>query len=105
MNYIKNVEKKTSICYCVKRKIIRRQIEYRMSLEVKDGVKSLDGFTVQTERVDDVPLLIGAMEKIGLHQVIDNHIPWHWKQRDLSWGWTAVIWLAYIMTEGDHRKV
>jgi transposase len=23
----------------------------------------------------------------------------------VSWGWTAVIWLAYILTEGDHRKV
>src|SRR5436309_2740597 len=23
----------------------------------------------------------------------------------VSWGWTAVIWLAYIVTEGDHRKV
>ena len=45
-----------------------------MSLEVKEGVKSLDGLTVQTERVDDVPLLIGAMVKIGLHQVIDNHL-------------------------------
>src|SRR3989475_11359929 len=28
----------------------------------------------------------------------------HWKQRRLSWGWTVVIWLAYILTEGDHRK-
>src|SRR5262249_35078944 len=28
-----------------------------------------------------------------------------WTQRGLSWGWTAVIWLAYIVTEGDHRKV
>lgn len=74
-------------------------------MAVKDGVKSLEGFTLQTERVDDIPLLISAMEKIGLHQVIDNHIPWHWQQRNLSWGWTAVIWLAYIMTEGDHRKV
>ena len=27
------------------------------------------------------------------------------EQRGLSWGWTAVIWLAYILTEGDHRKV
>jgi hypothetical protein len=23
----------------------------------------------------------------------------------LSWGWTAVSWLASIVTEGDHRKV
>jgi transposase len=36
---------------------------------------------------------------------LDRHIPRHWTQRGLSWGWTAVIWLAYIVTEGDHRKV
>jgi transposase len=58
-----------------------------------------------TERVDDVALLIGQMIKMGLPEVLDRHIPRHWTQRGLSWGWTAVIWLAYIVTEGDHRKV
>ena len=58
-----------------------------------------------TERVDDVALLIGQMVKMGLPEVLDRHIPHHWTQRGLSWGWTAVIWLAYIVTEGDHRKV
>ena len=58
-----------------------------------------------TERVDDVALLIGQMLKMGLPEVLDRHIPRHWTQRGLSWGWTAVIWLAYILTEGDHRKV
>jgi transposase len=58
-----------------------------------------------TERVDDVALLIGQMVKMGLPEVLDRHIPRHWRQRGLSWGWTAVIWLAYILTEGDHRKV
>ena len=58
-----------------------------------------------TERVDDVALLIGQMVKMGLPEVLDRHIPRHWPQRGLSWGWTAVIWLAYIVTEGDHRKV
>src|SRR5919108_299835 len=58
-----------------------------------------------TERVDDVALLIGQMVKMGLPEVLDRHIPRHWTQRRLSWGWTAVIWLAYIVTEGDHRKV
>jgi transposase len=58
-----------------------------------------------TERVDDVALLIGLMKKIGLQEVFDNHIPKHWKQRNLSWGWTAVIWLSYIMSFGSHRKV
>ncbi len=58
-----------------------------------------------TERVDDVALLIGQMVKMGFVEVLDRHIPRHWKQRRVSWGWTAVIWLAYILTEGDHRKV
>src|SRR5260221_1382435 len=58
-----------------------------------------------TERVDDVALLIGPMVKMGLPEVLDRHIPRHWRQRGLSWGGTAVIWLAYILTEGDHRKV
>ena len=58
-----------------------------------------------TERVDDVALLIGQMVTMGLPEVLDRHIPRHWTQRGLSWGWTAVIWLAYIVTAGDHRKV
>jgi transposase len=58
-----------------------------------------------TERVDDVALLIGQMVKMGLPEILDRHIPRHWTQRGRSWGWTAVIWLAYILTEGDHRKV
>ena len=58
-----------------------------------------------TERVDDLALLIGQMVKMGLPEVLDRHIPRHGTQRGLSWGWTAVIWLAYIVTEGDHRKV
>jgi len=60
---------------------------------------------MSTERFDDVGLLIGQMVKMGLPEVLDRHIPRHWTQRGLSWGWTAVIWLASIVTEGDHRKV
>ena len=58
-----------------------------------------------TERVDDVALLIGQMVKMGLPEIFDRHIPHHWTQRELSWGWTAVIWLVYILTEGAHRNV
>ena len=58
-----------------------------------------------TERVDDVALLIGQMVKMGFVEVLDRHIPRHGTQRGLSWGWTAVIWLASIVTEGDHRNV
>ena len=58
-----------------------------------------------TERVDDVALLIGQMVKMGCVEVLDRPIPRHWQQRGISWGWTAVSWLAYILTAGAHRKV
>jgi len=64
-----------------------------------------DKLQIITERVDDVPLLIAQMVRMGIPKIIDRHIPRHGNQRDLSWGWTTVIWMAYILTEGDHRKV
>ncbi len=67
--------------------------------------KKVKKINVTAERVDDIPLLIKAMVKMGIQEAIDQHIPVQKNQRDLSWGWTAVIWLAYMLSEGDHRKV
>src|SRR4029450_13789358 len=79
-----------------------------MRVQLAQQVQELVGtseLVIITERVDDVALLIGHMVKMGFVEVLDRHIPRHWQQRALSWGWTAVIWLASILTEGDHRKV
>jgi transposase len=76
----------------------------QLAQQAKDILGQSD-LVMITERVDDVALLIGQMVTMGLPKVLDRHIPRHWTQRGLSWGWTAVIWLAYIVTEGDHRKV
>src|SRR6266536_3189276 len=79
-----------------------------MRMQLSQQAEALLGqseLVIITERVDDVALLIGQMITMGLPEVLDRHIPHHWKQRGLSWGWTAVIWLAHILTEGDHRKV
>src|SRR6266516_8154601 len=79
-----------------------------MRVELSQQVTEILGqseLVIITERVDDVALLIGQMITMGLPEVLDRPIPRHWKQRGLSWGWTAVIWLAHILTEGDHRKV
>ncbi len=60
---------------------------------------------ITNEQINDVPLLLGIMIQMGLQKVLDSHIPTHGNQRKLSWGWTAVIWSAYILAVGDHRKV
>ncbi|HIE02865.1 MAG TPA: hypothetical protein EYP59_21720 [Thiotrichaceae bacterium] len=64
-----------------------------------------EALVVVTVRFDDIALLIGLLFKMGLPEVLDNHIPSDFQQRDLSWGWTIVIWLAYISRYGDHRKI
>ena len=79
-----------------------RRVQLAQQVQELVGTSEL---VIITERVDDVALLIGHMVKMGFVEVLDRHIPRHWQQRALSWGWTAVIWLAYILTEGDHRKV
>ena len=61
--------------------------------------------TVITERIDDVVLLLHVMIKMGLPELLNDHLPRHWKQEGLDWGWVIVVWLAYILSEGDHRKV
>src|SRR3970040_2656630 len=61
--------------------------------------------TITTERVDDFVLLIEMMVRLGLPEILDRHIPRHWLQEGLSWGWVATIWLAHILSQGDHRKL
>lgn len=60
---------------------------------------------VTTERVDDVILLLQVMINMGLPDLLNQYLPRHWNQKGLDLGWVAVIWLSYIMSQGDHRKV
>jgi transposase len=79
-----------------------------MRVQLAQQVQELVGtsdLVIITERVDAVALLIGHMVKMGFVEVLDRHLPRHWQQRARSWGWTAVIWLASSLTEGEHRQV
>jgi len=59
--------------------------------------------TIQNERVDDVPLLLAQLERMGVAALLDAHFPAHGNRRELSLGWVGVIWLAHILSRADHR--
>jgi transposase len=59
--------------------------------------------TVITERVDDIPILVAHMSKMGLPAMLDEHFPVHGNWQGPSLGWTTTVWLAHILSEGDHR--
>ena len=56
------------------------------------------------ERVDDIPLLIGLAQRLRLPEIIDKQIGNHGHHQGLSNGHLTIVWLAYILSEGDHRK-
>ncbi len=58
---------------------------------------------VTNERADDIPLLLAQMERMGAPSLLDEHFPTHGNWQGLSLGWTATVWLAHILSEGDHR--
>jgi transposase len=58
---------------------------------------------IQNERVDDIPLLVGQQQKMGMAEVIDAIIDPHWRRQGLSVGQTIVGWLAFILSRSDHR--
>lgn len=58
---------------------------------------------IQNERVDDIPLLIGQQQKMGMGEVIDSNITPHWRRGGLSVGQTIMVWLSFILSESDHR--
>src|SRR5216684_85630 len=58
-----------------------------------------------TERVDDIPLLLEQMQRMGLPSLLDDHFPTHGNWQGLSLGWVATIWLSSILSRGDHRLV
>src|SRR5437764_2713496 len=60
---------------------------------------------ITSERIDDFVVLLALMQQMDLPGILDRQLPRHWLQQGLSWGWTASIWLAHIISQGDHRKL
>src|SRR6267143_649722 len=61
--------------------------------------------SIITERVDDVPLLLAQMERMGLAALLAAHFPTHGNWQGLTFGRVATIWLSSILSRGDHRLV
>lgn len=59
--------------------------------------------SVISERVDDIPLLIEQMRHMQLSSLLDKHFAPHGNWRGLTAGELSVLWLTYILSEGDHR--
>lgn len=63
----------------------------------------IDVFNVINERVDDVPLIIEVCKQLKLDQIVEKHLETHGLQQGIGNGNLTLGWLAYIISEADHR--
>lgn len=54
------------------------------------------------ERVDDIPVIYGMLEQMGIQSIIDNVIKPHGNWIGLSPGGVITLWLTHIMSEKNH---
>jgi transposase len=60
---------------------------------------------ILTERVDDMPLLLAQMDRMGLATLLDAHVPTHGNWQVLPLGRVMTLWLSSMLSRGDHRLV
>jgi hypothetical protein len=48
--------------------------------------------TIISERVDDLPLVLAQLERLGVQPLLDEHFPTPGNGLGLSLGWVTVIW-------------
>ena len=57
---------------------------------------------IRIERVDDIPVLYGLLEQMGIQEIVDSEINRHGNWAGLSPGWVITLWLVHILSEQNH---
>ena len=60
---------------------------------------------ITTEQINDLPLLLGIVEELGIRRLIDAQIRPHGGWQGFSVGTVVSIWLCHLLMERDHRLV
>ncbi len=60
---------------------------------------------LNNEQINNVPLLLGVIEQMGIRDMIDAHVTPHGAWQGASVGTVVSIWLCHILAERNHRLV
>lgn len=58
-----------------------------------------DENNLSIERVDDIPVIYGLLERMGIQAIMDSGIKPHGNWLGLSPGWVITLWLTHILSE------
>ena len=65
--------------------------------------KAIEIGETRIERLDDIPVLFGHLERMRVQEIIDQVIVPHGNWTGLSPGWVITIWLIHILSVHSHR--
>ena len=57
---------------------------------------------VQVERLDDIPVIFGHLQKTRIQATVDQVVETHGNWQGLSPGWIITIWLIHILSKHTH---
>ncbi len=59
---------------------------------------------IQSERADDLPLIIHWLKQMDIASIIDRELAApHGNRKGLSYGQLSVLFLSYVVSQSDHR--
>lgn len=62
-----------------------------------------EALSIETERTDDIPLLLTHMQRMRVAELLDKHFPTHGLRKGLSVGEVTLVWLVHVLSQADHR--
>lgn len=60
--------------------------------------------TATHERVDDIPTIIAHLKKRRVAECLDHHFSTNGHGQGWPLGWTTVVWVPVLLSEGAHRR-
>src|SRR5579871_3060663 len=83
------------------------KLTVRLNLDAKtkswytQGMK--EALSIETERTDDIPLLLTHMQRMQVATLLDKHFATHGRRQGLSMGELTQVWLVHVLSQADHR--
>ena len=63
----------------------------------------MSGYTITSERIDDVPLVMAWLAKMQVATLVDTQLPKpHGNRQGVSYGQLTVLYLTYLLTQCNH---
>ncbi len=59
-----------------------------------------EALSIETERTNDIPLLLTHMQHLQVAILLEKHVPTHGLRKGLSMGELTLVWLTHMHTPG-----